>query len=160
MPGCATRCTSFRTDTRDHAWLDIRGHFGPVLDVGSDVYNDDISEWNIWVATSGVNPLDVSKFGKWLIWRCSYGTINYGNLPSRKRDHVGISCIMCPYDSNSDPDRTRIWLGLEETDPLPTRGNHGIYYMRVASNGNVWGFECTYDGCLYLAEHGIRYFHS
>ena len=160
MPGCATRCTSFRRDTRDNAWLDIRAHFGPITDVGSDVYNADISEWNIWVAMSGINPLDVNKFGKWLIWKCSYGILNYGNLPTRKRDHVGISCIMCPYDSNFDSNGARIWLGLEETDPLPTRGDHGIYFMRVALRGNVWGFECTDPNCPHLSETGHIYFHA
>jgi hypothetical protein len=160
MPGCATRCASFRTDTRDNAWLDVRSHFGPITDVGSDVYTEDISDWNIWVASSGVNPLDNFKFGKWLIWKCSYGTINYGNLPTRKRDHVGISCIMCPYDSSSEPDRTRIWLGLEETDPIPTQSNHSVNYMRVAQRGNVWGFECTDPNCPYLTETGHAYFHA
>lgn len=160
MPGCATRCTSFRTDTRDNAWLDIREHFGPRTDVGSDVYNEDISDWNTWIAMSGGNPLDNVKFGKWLIWKCSYGTINYGNLPTRKRDHVGISCIMCPYDSNSEPDRTRLWLGLEETDPIPTQSDHDVNYMRVAQRGNVWGFECTDSNCPYLTETGHAYFHA
>jgi len=95
MPGCATRCTTFDQSSRDAAWKDIRYHFGPRnVEAGSDVYNNDISEWEQWVLWvnemhgSGIDSVeDVNKFGKWLIWRLSIGTVAYGNLPTRKRGH-------------------------------------------------------------------------
>lgn len=157
MPGCITKCTTFSTDTRENAWLDIRGHFGPVTEVGSDVYTQDISEWTEWATANAVSTTDVAKFGRWLIWRCSYGTVNYGNLPTRKRDHVGISCIPCPFDSNNyDAVRSETWLGY-----IPTSlEDHGSYYMRVTQRGNVWGFECTYSGCPYQDDYGYPYFHA
>lgn len=161
MPGCATKCTEYRTDSRDNAWTDIRAHFGPVVAIGSDIYNEDISEWNTWAAANGYDPVtDVEQFGKWFIWRCSYGTANYGNLPTRIRDHEGISCITCPYDSNSSEIHTRLWLGLEDTDPLPTQNDHGSYFLKVANQGGRWGFECTSPTCPYYTTNGVPYFHA
>jgi hypothetical protein len=159
MPGCVTKCTSYRTTSIDEAWEDIRDHFGPRVAIGSTRYNEDIAEWEEWANNNGVSTTDASKFGKWLVWRCAYGTAEYGNLPTRKRDHTGISCVTCPYDSNSDSVRTRLWLDLEYTDLLPTRSDHGTYYMRVAHRGNSWGFECTSDSCPYYIANGTRYFH-
>jgi len=173
MPGCATRCTTFNQSSRDTAWVDIRHHFGPrnVIE-GSDIYNNDISEWEQWVLWvnemhgSGIDPVeDVNKFGKWLIWRLSIGTVAYGNLPTRKRDHEGISCIHCPYSTASNTVRSRLWLSLsgtvnpEDTEWPEGQSAHGICYMKVAQRGNQWGFECTYSGCTYLRTHGVPYFH-
>ena len=161
MPGCITRCTSFSKDSIDEAWEDIRYHFGPrTAEVSGELYTEDIAYWTDWATSKGVSVSDVNTFGKWLIWKCSYGTNNYGNLPTRIRDHEGVSCVMCPYDSNSDPDRTRIWLGLENTDPLPTQNDHSIYYMRVKQRGSVWGWECTNPNCQYKLDNGIAYFHA
>lgn len=158
MSGCVTKCTTYRTDTIDHAWSDIRDHFGPIVNTSSSIYATDISEWNTWAAANGVDPVtDVDKFGKWLIWKCSYGTTNYGNLSTRIRDHEGISCIPCPYDSNGyDEDRSEMWLGFVPT----TTTDHGSYYMKVTQRGNIWGFECTYSGCPYKTENGYPYFHA
>jgi hypothetical protein len=163
MPGCATRCTTFSKNSIEDAWTDIRYHFGPRVSWSTEAGSiavTDLEDWTDWATSNGVNTGDVDKFGKWLIWKCSYGTNNYGNLPTRIRDHEGISCIMCPYDSNSDPDRTRIWLGLESTDSLPTQTDHGEYYMKVSQRGSHWGFECTYSGCSYLSTTGHPYFHA
>jgi hypothetical protein len=125
--------------------------------VGSELYTTEISQWNVYAAEKGYDPvLDVSVFGKWLIWLCSYGTTNMGNLPTRVRDHVGVSCIACPYDTGSDSERSELWLG----EPVGLQNDHGIYYMRVAQRGNKWGFECTFDGCPYLLDNGHRYFHA
>jgi hypothetical protein len=156
MPGCITRCTTYRTDSIANAWLDIRGHFGPIVPVYSDIYLADVGEWAAWAADNGINVIDVSRFGKWLIWKCSYGTTNYGRLPTKIRDHTGISCIPCPFDADSyDAVRAEVWLGY-----IPTSlSDHANYYMKVAHQGS-WGFECTYSGCPYLIEHGRPYFHA
>ena len=124
----------------------------------------DVALWTAWATSKGIDPNDVTRFGNWLIWLLSYGTVEYGNLPTRKRDHVGISCIPCPYDLRSDADRTRIWLGLDETDPLPTQSDHTVsgegHYMKVSLRGNIWGFECTDPSCPFLIDNGIHYFHA
>lgn len=161
MPGCATRCTSFSRDSIDAAWSDIRHHFGPRNEeVGGDLYNSDLAEWSEWAIGHGTPVGDITRFGKWLIWRLSIGTAEYGNLPTRVRGHIGISCIPCPYDTASDPHRTRTWLGLDLTDNLPSLVDHGDNFLRVAQRGTEWGFECTHSGCTYLAEHGVPYFHA
>ena len=158
MPGCISRCTTYRTDNRENAWLDIRDHFGPRVQVGSDIYVTDMNEWTLWANENGVDPVtDVIKFGKWFIWRCSIGTTDYGNLSSRSREHTGISCIPCPFSSvDYDKDRSELWLGYTPT----TLSDHGNYYMRVAQRGSSWGFECTYSGCPYKMDNGHPYFHA
>ena len=157
MPGCATKCTNYRTNTIDNAWTDIHAHFGPGVAVGSPLYTTEINLWNLYAAEKGHDPVaDVEIFGKWLVWKCAYGTTNMGNLPTRKRDHVGISCIPCPYDTGSDLDRSEVWLG----QPVGPQNDHGEYYMRVAQRGNRWGFECTFSGCPYLIDNGRPYFHA
>ena len=157
MAGCITRCTTYRTDSIANAWLDIRDHFGPRVSTNSDVYIQDITEWTEWATQNSVDPvLNVSKFGNWLIWKCSYGTTNFGNLPTRNRDHIGISCIPCPYDSNNyDAVRSELWLGFTPT----TLVDHGIYFMKVSQRGSAWGFSCTYPGCIFQTENGHPYFH-
>jgi len=166
MPGCIRRCTSFSKDSIDSAWSDIRNHFGPMTVVGSTFYVEDINDWNQWVIQMnndlglGIDPVtDINRFGKWLIWKLSIGTTNNGNLPTRIRDHVGISCIPCPYSIDSDSVRTMLWLRLSSTDILPTQVDHGNYYMRVAQRGTSWGFECTFPGCTHNIDNGIPYFH-
>lgn len=158
MPGCLTRCTSFRTDTIGNAWTDVRGHFGPVVPVGSTIYVDDLSLWTAWATENSIDPLNVVKFGHWLIWKCSYGTNSFGNLATRSRGHFGIKDVFCPYDSNAPLIRTRTWLGLSEVDPLPTRVDHGEHYIKISSRGSSWGLECTYDSCAYLIANGERFF--
>lgn len=159
MPGCATRCTTFRTDTRDNAWTDVRDHFGPRVAIGTTIYTNDMNEWTIWANENGADPVtDITKFGNWLVWKCSFGTTNYGNLATRVRDHEGVSCVPCPYNSTAhaaDPDRAEIWLGFTPTSLV----DHGDNYMRVAQRGSSWGWECTYSGCSYLLDNGTPYFH-
>lgn len=163
MVGCATRCTTFSKDSIESAWTDIRYHFGPRVDWSTEpgtIAYVDVATWTEWANVNGVSPTDVTRFGKWLIWYLSYGTTEYGNLPTRKRDHEGISCIPCPYDVQSDEHRTALWLELGEADPLPTQSDHSDYYMRVARRGNVWGFECTDPNCPYRIDNGRAYFHA
>ena len=155
MPGCITRCTTFRTDSIANAWTDIREHFGPRVPVGSAIYLRDIAEWTSWAASYGISDLNVNKFGNWLIWKCSNGTVNYGNLATRIHDHTGISCVPCPFDSNNyDVIRSESWLGYTPTSLV----DHSNFYMKVKYHGS-WGFECTYSGCPYQIEHGRPYFH-
>ena len=155
MTGCITKCTSFSRESIDTAWEDIRYHFGPRTEIGSDTYVTDMLQWNVWAISKGVSLDNVNKFGFWLIWKCSYGTTDYGNLPSQQRDHVGLSAAPCPFDSSTDPIRVDIMLGY-----IPdVTTDHGNYYMRVTSRGGVWGFECTYSGCPYLIEYGQPYFY-
>jgi len=159
MPGCITRCTNFRTSSINNAWIDIRYHFGPrTEDIGSELYIEDISGWNIFAAEKNLDPVtNVKIFGKWLIWKCSYGTDNLGNLATRIRDHEGISCIRCPFDSvDYDPVRSEAWLGYVPNNSELT--DHGNFFMRVSQVGASWGFECTYDSCYYNLINGHRYF--
>lgn len=158
MAGCIKRCTTFRTDNVTNAWLDIRDHFGPRVTQSSSIYTTDMSEWAVWAAENGADPVtDVVKFGNWLIWKCSFGTTNYGNLATRVRDHVGITGVPCPYDSgNYDVTRSILWLGSVPA----TTNDHGSNYMRVSQRGNAWGFECTYSGCPYQTSNGYPYFHA
>lgn len=150
------KCTTYRTDNIGNAWLDIRSVIGPVLPVGSDAYNRDISEWTSWAIANSYDPISsVVEFGKWLLWKCNFGTTSYGNLPTRKRDHVGISYIPCPYDSNNyDPVRSSLWLGFIPS----TTSDHGNHYMKVSNNGASWGFSCTFDGCPFFLDNGYSYF--
>jgi hypothetical protein len=156
MSRCFDRCATYRMDSIANAWIDIRYNFGPIEPVGSDTYQHDILEWTIWATANGVDTNNANKFGKWLIWLCNTGTVNYGNLPSNKHnEHTGISCAPCPFDSISyDEIRSESWLGY-----IPTSlSDHANFYMKVAYHGS-WGMECTYSGCTYLIEYGRPYFH-
>ena len=167
MTGCATRCTTFSRNSIESAWTDIRNHFGPIVPWSTEsgsLAARDVAIWTAWATSKSIDPNDVTRFGKWLIWLLSYGTIEYGNLPTRTRDHLGISCIPCPYDVRSDIDRTRVWLGLSDTDPVPSQSDHTVggvgHYMKVSIRGNIWGFECTDPNCPFLSSNGIAYFHA
>jgi hypothetical protein len=163
MPGCATRCTTFSRDSIEAAWTDIRSHFGPT-DVWSTasgtLAQTDVEIWNSWSESKGLDSSDVDRFGKWLVWYLGHGTIEYGNLPTRVKDHVGISCIPCPYSTASDEIKTRLWLGLTTSGTLPTQSDHNNYYMKVSQRGNTWGFECTDPNCPFKTENGHSYFHA
>lgn len=157
MAGCLSGCPSFRTDSVQSAWEDIRDFFGPRTSVGSSRYIEDLSYWNIYAAEKSLDPVtDVSTFGKWLIWKCKYGSNNYGNLPTRVRDHEGVSCVPCPYSTDSSDVRSLLWLGSEPT----LKNDHGSYYMKVSQRGSVWGWECTNPNCQYKLDTGNIYFHN
>lgn len=158
MADCRNLCPSFRTDNRNNAWLDIRDAFGPVVPIGSSVHTNDINEWVLWASANSIDPVtDVAAFGNWLIWRCKFGTVNYGNLPSRNRNHEGIVGIPCPYDSTDyDEIRSELWLGFVPS----TLADHGNHYMEVSQRGNVWGFQCTYPGCPFTIDNGYQYFNA
>jgi len=165
MGDCITRCASLDVSTYAAAWASVRSHYGPTPaalspEDGLDLYNEDFGEYNNWLTDwntthSGSLADTAQQFGKWMNWRCSIGTTALGNLPQRLREHVGVSCAPCPYDTKADDVRSEIMLGT-----VPSKVDHDIYYMRVAQRGTSWGFECTYSGCPYLLTNGRRYFYA
>lgn len=164
MPGCVRGCPTVDSTSYVTAWESVRNFFGPrpesmAPDDSLDLYGEDLIEYGDWLtewnATYGGITDSPAQFGKWLIWRLSIGTAAAGNLPSRKRDHVGISCVPCPYDVKADDVRTENMLGS-----VPSKQDHDVYYMRVAQRGASWGFECTYSGCPYLLANGHPYFYA
>ncbi len=149
-------CPTYRTDTVDNAWIDIRDNFGPRVPVGSEIYLTDMSEWTTWASSNGIDPTNAVKFSKWLIWLIQYGTVNYGNFPSnKKQEHTGRSWSPCPFDSNCySAMRSETMLGYTPS----STANHGNFFMKPMYHG-VWGMECTYSGCPYMVEYGRPYFY-
>jgi len=166
MAGCITRCASLDISTYVSAWTTARNHYGPVPAGMApadrlDLYNVDFGEYNEWLTDwntiHGGGKVDTpALFAQWMNWRLSIGTAALGNLPQRKREHVGISCAPCPYDTQADDVRSALMLGFTPAH----KTDHGIYYMRVAQRGTSWGFECTDSGCQFLLENGIPYFYA
>ncbi len=96
-------------------------------------------------------------------WRLIYGTTAVGNLPQYKRnDHEGHCWMPCPYDLRVSDAKTRVMLGLSDTDPLPTKVDHTLngkaYYMATASQGEL-GFNCTFENCTHKVNTGQEYFY-
>lgn len=170
MPRCIDNCPDADLSTYYTVWADIRENFGPKPDAMMDsyrldLYSEDYGNYILWfdawnaehgAVVGGQDLVDsTTLFKKWLNWRCRVGTPSYANLPQRLRDHVGISCIPCPYDTKSSSVRANAMLGF-----FPAQTDHGIYYMKVSLRGTSWGFECTYDSCPYYISNGQRYFYS
>lgn len=148
----------------EDTWLVIREAFGPIPRVGlaiyTDLMNQEIAEYNNYVSTQ-VNKV---SFNKWLIWKLTTGSISYGNFtPDTKNDHVGHCFAPCPYDSNSTDLRTRLLLGLSESDLLPIKilheQNNTHYYMQTMNHGAVWGYQCSFPGCPYFTSNNKPYFY-
>jgi hypothetical protein len=149
-------CPIYRIDTLDNAWIDIREVYGPTPIIGSNRYTEDMTQWMNWSSSKGVNSSDANLFGKWLIWLLMYGTVDYGNLPSNKRnEHEGRCWSPCPFDlARYNENRAKAMLGY-----IPTNlTDHGNFYMKPVYHG-VWGMECTYLGCSFLIERGHPYFY-
>lgn len=169
MAGCLYRCPTISGATFEEKWDSLRDHYGPrtwaTTAVRSEKYSNDLAEFIEWANNLGKNASDANLFGRWLNWKLSIGSQNYGNLSTRVRDgHTGIRCIPCPYDTMPDTvtdsaawdERSNLWLGF-----VPgTRVDHSGGYMRVAQHGSVWGFECTSDSCPHFTSTGKRYFHG
>lgn len=163
MPGCLYRCPDVNDSSLYTSWSGTRDHYGPKPNAMTDekhdaLYAEDLGDYITWADDTGrdSDPYDPSLFQKFLNWKLSIGTTNYGNLPQRKREHTGISCIPCPYDTDSSAERSEYWLG----EPVGTQVDHGEHYMRVANRGRIWGFECTYSGCPYEVANGRPYFYA
>lgn len=169
MPGCLS-CPSTDSTTISGVWTDFRIHFGPHPDnlftvINGEVYrdtlyNEDLSYYSEWALARGIaNPLNDSNyaiFRDWFSWKLMIGNNSGGNLSIRKRDHVGLLCALCPYDTNCDDTRAINMVGSVPVN----RDDHGIYYMKIASQGSSWGFVCTYSGCSYLSDTGHPYFYT
>lgn len=166
MPGCLGCPISYST-TISGVWTDFRYHYGPSPDsMGTMVsgviyrdivYTEDLSDYLVWASAHDVvNPFDDYKaFRKWFSWKLLLGNNSGGNLPSRVRDHIGLSCAPCPYSTEcSDIRSTNMVGGVPEI-----QNDHSIYYMRIEQRGSKWGFVCTYTGCPYVLETGNNYFY-
>lgn len=95
-----------------------------------------------------------ARFEKYLEWRQQYGTKAYANLPQHKRsEHVGHCWMPCPYSTDSSALRSEL-MWSKTNAPTLSGVDHGIYYMKTAAKGSVWGFECTYSGCPYFINTG------
>jgi len=153
-------CVNVDGLTTIEAWEAIRLVYGPTnFDSTSviELRDNDIADWSAWVLENGAIDFDV-----WLIWKLSIGTTNIGNLSSRNNNinKVGHSYAPCPHSTQSDRTRTRIMLGLLETDPLPIRVDHSIgqvvYYMETSHTGR-WGFTCSFGPLCPGYANGYNY---
>lgn len=124
-------------------------------------FYEHLFDWTEYAASRGTGAI---MFEKFVQWKYEFGssTTLYGNLPQHKRnDHYGHCWMLCPYDENNDEHRMRALLGLEDAQwPIEGRNDHGIYYMKTANRGTVWGFECTSPTCPYLTTYSGTYFYS
>lgn len=163
MPGCLG-CPTSTSTTIEGVWVDFRNHYGPTIGGMSatykaELYAEDLTSYVEWADDHGiVNPLNDSNyavFKRWFGWKLMYGTNSGGNLPIRIRDHVGLFCAKCPYDTNCDDIRAEHMVGSIPTVQI----DHNIYYMKIEQRGSKWGFICTYSGCPYLADMGQSYFY-
>jgi hypothetical protein len=158
------RCPTSDNTTISGVWEDFRDFCGPRP--GSmntarkeELYNEDLDYYSTWATEQGIaDPLNDSNykvFGKWFSWKLTIGTNSAENLPNRIRDHVGISGVFCPYDTNCSSIRAVHMVG---SVPV-VQSNHGDFYMKVESHGSKWGFGCTYSGCPYLLDTEKNYFY-
>jgi len=162
MSRCVDYCITVSGTTNEEIWREISLVTGPTQinsDACIDLMNRDIAEYNMWVLSHSAIPFD-----KWLLWLRRVGTSNYGNLPTdnKRLNKVGHIYAPCPYSTQSPDLRTTHLLNLTEGEALPTKIDHSVagltYYMKTASKGGKWGFECTYPGCPYYILTGQKYF--
>jgi hypothetical protein len=158
------KCPTSNNTTISGVWEDFRDCCGPRP--GSmntarkeELYNEDLDFYSVWALNQGIaEPLNDSNykvFGKWFSWKLTMGTNSGANLPMRIRDHVGISCVLCPYDTHCPDLRAEHMTG-----GVPAvQSDHGDYYMRVESRGSKWGFACTFSDCPYFISTGRVYFY-
>lgn len=166
---CCRKCVTVTGTTNEDIWLEIRNALGHIPVVVSGTLSEvdlllrtrDISEYTNWVSENHVVPFD-----EWLLWRINVGTASYGNLPTDKKHDgkVGHCYAPCPYSTQSSELRTRHMLRLSPNDPLPLKVDHSsgdtTYYMKTASKGSKWGFECTYPACPHNIMSGQKYFYT
>jgi hypothetical protein len=162
MSRCIDYCITVSGTTLEEIWQEVSIVTGPVPSGAQDcidLMNTEIAEYNVWTAENKLVPFD-----KWLIWKRRVGTKDYGNLPADKKrlDKVGHIYAPCPYSTQSSDFKTTRLLGLTEGESLPTKVDHSVggvtYYMKTASRGSKWGYECTFPGCPHYILTGQHYF--
>jgi len=175
MPGCSPPCVEIQEGwTSRQKWNYVKNLYQPsyAVDENGDEsdaravddeariadfvtwdgqYNED---YNTWVTLYSDKP-----FEKWLQWQYEVGTTAYGNLPQHKRnDHTGHCWMPCPYSLESSIERSNTMWELNDS-PILTQNDHGDNYMQTDSNGTVWGWRCTYNGCPYEVAYNKSYFY-
>jgi hypothetical protein len=153
---CGNYCDTIVSGTVNEQWAALQEKFG----ANGETFADEYAAWQIW---SSAHPSSDATWFTWLRWKYTYGTENYGNLPSyKKSEHTGNCFTPCPYSIQATDIGSTIMLGGIPAGAL-TKNDHVInervYYMRVAANGSVWGYECTFDNCPYYTVYGKRYFY-
>ena len=174
---CNNRCPTISATTVSGVWSELRDYYGPSMsaDYRDELYGIDVGEFITWTIEKSPILLDPDPehsdnsalFGRWFNWRLSIGTTDYGNLPQNKaKNHEGISCSPCPYDTKPTDmsqyewdRRLNIWIGgAPEWAPISHVDSGKHYYLKIASRGNVWGLECTYPDCPYNDIYKCSYF--
>jgi len=157
-------CITVSGTTSEEIWQEIRSSVGGTQfssQDATDLMNQEIADYDAWVATNGPIPFD-----KWLKWLIRIGTVRYGNLPSNKihQGKVGHSYAPCPYSTQSDELKTRLMLKLEPSEPLPAKADHtdsGVtYYLKTTARGSKWGYGCTFIGCPHYILNAQNYFYN
>lgn len=150
--------------TNEEVWKEVRNVLGPVPVDGYQPHRDlminDIAEYTNYITSYGVG----ASFKQWLIWRLETGSLVYGSFPeNKKHTHIGHCFSPCPYDSACDDVRTRLLLGLNDSDPLPAKVLHSSgtinYFMETCNRGSKWGYQCTFPGCPFFLAAGKQYFY-
>lgn len=110
-------------------------------------------------------------------WEDLYGNTLEANLSQNVKAHIGNIWKPCPYSTQAVIVLSEKYLSYQETygaidihkyiksmlGVVPnlvdhTLSNGKVVYLKYAYRG-VWGFECTFPGCTYLAENNKRYFY-
>ncbi len=176
MPNCRPTCVDIKEGWSDRQkWnyvkniyqpnyaIDENGDAADSRDVDDSARIADFETWDgqynedhsIWLTYFSNKP-----FEKWLQWQYEIGTTAYGNLPQHKRHtHTGHCWMPCPYSTDSSDLRSENMWDVRG-DPVLTKVDHGDAFMQTDSRGNRWGWTCTYNGCSYLLDTGIRYFYK
>jgi len=167
MTRCKAQCVEIVSGTNRDKWNYVRSlYFGQRTEnrlpddpsrIADELYEDQTftEDQAVWLSSYSSVP-----FERFMQWYYERGTYQYNNLPDwKKDDHEGHCYALCPYDSACNTVRIRHMLDLSISDPLPIRVAHGNNYMKTASRGSKWGFECVFDGCPYYITTGQRYFY-
>ncbi len=181
MPNCAPPCVNIISGTNRQKWNYVRNLYQMSYTLASGTYNyyddravddpariADIASYNAmyqndlnhWLTYYPSKPFEF-----YLQWKYQHGTHYYGNLPQAEYlNNIGHCWMPCPYSTQCTDTRTRVMLGLSDSDPLPPKVDHKTVdnkdiYLKTASNGSDYGFECTFLGCPHYIANGTRYFY-
>ena len=138
MP-CKIPCIEEISGTDREKWEYVVAHYAAIAP--NDADEQFLTDWNNWQV-----DIDAGRdviFEKWIQWRCQTGSVHYGNLPEFvKTQNVGHCHAPCPYSTQSSAGRTRIMLGLDQTDPLP-RPSQPTAIRAVATTASSTGGRDT-----------------